>query len=332
MTQIEGSQSKELNLISTRNAKSCSIQYGSGIESSESETDLAAMVHEFIETGSHGFDQLDGSDSDRGSSSPAKLRDNLQAFTSSKSPLEKSLLTVLKKIIPVIYEQIDLVCLEQKTECKAGCVRRLIVKYLRSMGSDASICKLKWQSPGKVLGGDSYAGEYEYLDVMLDKGCVNEKRLIIDLDFQSQFEIARPTQHYLETLKLLPAVFIGSVENLDQILQVMSDAARCSLKQNSMHLPPWRTLDYMRAKWLSPCERITDALPPLVKKGIDSSDGHSLCNCSESNQCLELLRRIKASLLGGSEKVCSTSVSFEHKRSIDSWRKKKIINDSRYSS
>lgn len=81
------------------------------------------------------------------------------------------------------------------------------------------------------------------------------ERLIIDIDFRSHFEIARAVDSYDKILNLLPVVYVGSLSKLKQFLQVMVDAARSSLKQNSMPFPPWRSLAYLQAKWQSPYQR-----------------------------------------------------------------------------
>lgn len=72
-------------------------------------------------------------------------------------------------------------------------------------------------------------GEYEYIDVVFDDGQLKE-RLIVDVDFQVQFEIARPTQQYEAALKILPAIFVGSTSKLQQILEFMSEAAKAYLE------------------------------------------------------------------------------------------------------
>jgi uncharacterized protein (TIGR01615 family) len=166
------------------------------------------------------------------------------------------------------------------------------------------------------------AGEYEYIDVVFD-GEESEDdeesstdRYILDLDFQAQFEIARPTQQYEAALKSLPTIFVGTSLKLKQVLEIMSNAAKISLKQNAMHLPPWRTLDYMNAKWFSNFERKSsnDLLVSVPFKGPCSSGGgggsrHRLRWRDNNNHhrfavvpleaklCGEQLRRTKASLL-----------------------------------
>ena len=83
-----------------------------------------------------------------------------------------------------------------------------------------------------------------------------DRRFIIDIDFRSQFQIARPTLSYVNTLKALPSAFIGSFGKLMEIISIMAEATKLSMKNNGMPLPPWRTYDYMTCKWKTPCERI----------------------------------------------------------------------------
>ncbi|KAJ0232710.1 Uncharacterized protein HA466_0289410 [Hirschfeldia incana] len=120
-------------------------------------------------------------------------------------------------------------------------VRKLVVDGLSSLGYDSSICKSKWDKTRSIP-----AGEYEYIDVI-----VNGERLLIDVDFRSEFEIARQTNAYKALLQSLPFVFVGKSDRISQIVSMVSEAARQSLKKKGMHFPPWRKADYMRAKWFS---------------------------------------------------------------------------------
>lgn len=107
------------------------------------------------------------------------------------------------------------------------------------------------------------------------------ERYIIDIDFRSNFQIARAVKKYNVVLSCLPAVYVGNMTKLKQILQIMVEAARYSLDQNSMPLPPWRSLPYLEAKWESPCQRILTF--------------HSVTASSSSHQhCISLLRRLKS--------------------------------------
>ncbi|XP_028785084.1 uncharacterized protein LOC114740993 [Neltuma alba] len=125
-------------------------------------------------------------------------------------------------------------------------LRNIVADGLSSLGYDSSVCISKWDKTSSYP-----AGEHEFIDVILE-----EEILLVDIDFRSEFEIARSTGSYKTILQLLPYIFVGKSERLDQIVSIVSEAAKQSLKKKGMHLPPWRKAEYMRAKWLSsPCTR-----------------------------------------------------------------------------
>ncbi|MCO5591030.1 hypothetical protein L7F22_045006 [Adiantum nelumboides] len=229
-----------------------------------SEHDLVAMVHDFMENGSFESVFPISSDGESGLLSCSRLLETLQVhkFLSLKFSttfLEKELFSILSIFFPSVKD-VDFFCLTTGKECKGYCIQQMLVKHLRVLGYDAAICSSKWKNFGKVPGG-----EYEYIDVFFKGERKTTERLIVDVDFQSQFEIARPTHSYAAALKCLPIIFSGSEKKLRQVLQVMAEAAKMSLKQNSMPFPPWRTLEYMLAKWLSPSGRTTDDIQAGTK-------------------------------------------------------------------
>lgn len=104
-----------------------------------------------------------------------------------------------------------------------------------------------------------HAGDHEYIDIIRYNDTGSTERVIVDVDFRSHFEIARAVESYDRILNSLPVIYVGSSAKLQQFLQVMVEAARSSLKQNSMPLPPWRSLAYLQAKWQSPHHRKHDS-------------------------------------------------------------------------
>lgn len=90
---------------------------------------------------------------------------------------------------------------------------------------------------------------------MIEKG----ERVLIDVDFRSEFEVARSTSSYKAVLQLLPFIFVGNSDRLLQIVSIASEAARQSLKKKGMHIAPWRKAEYIKAKWLSPHIRTGEA-------------------------------------------------------------------------
>ncbi|KAE9612057.1 hypothetical protein Lal_00022310 [Lupinus albus] len=181
--------------------------------------------------------------------------DALKSLIPCASVAERNLLADTSKIVEKnskIFKRLDE-------------LRKIVTESLSSFGYDSSICKSKWD---KTL---TYpAGEYEYIDVIVDG-----ERLIIDIDFRSEFEIARSTGTYKAILQSLPYIFVGKSDRLCQIVAVVSEAAKQSLKKKGMHVPPWRKAEYMMAKWLSKsCVRAI--LPPMAVSS-DVSAAESDC-------------------------------------------------------
>ncbi|KAG4913194.1 hypothetical protein AAZX31_19G146600 [Glycine max] len=162
----------------------------------------------------------------------------LKDLVTCASVSERNLLADTTKIIE-----------KNKTTCKRkdDCCRKIVTEALLALGYDASVCKSRWEKSTFCP-----AGEYEYIDVIMGK-----ERVVVDVDFRSEFEIARPTKTYKAILQTLPYVFVGTCERLQSIVAIASEAAKLSLKKRGMHVPPWRKVEYVTAKWLSPytCSR-----------------------------------------------------------------------------
>lgn len=131
-------------------------------------------------------------------------------------------------------------------------LKRHVVRHLRRVGYNAGICKSRWDHLGGFPGGD-----YEYIDVLFEGSAGRDERILVDVDFKAQFEIARPTAQYDALVQALPSVFVGKQDQLQWIVNVMSDAVKLSLKERGMYLPPWRKPEYMRAKWFFSYRRTT---------------------------------------------------------------------------
>ncbi|KAK7318462.1 hypothetical protein RJT34_03164 [Clitoria ternatea] len=124
---------------------------------------------------------------------------------------------------------------------------RWLVMRMKMDGLNASICHTSWATSLRCP-----AGEYEYIEVITEDGnYANPVRVIVDIDFRSQFELARPTQHYKELTDSLPVIFVGTENKLCKIISLLCSAAKQSLREKGLHVPPWRTTTYMQSKWLS---------------------------------------------------------------------------------
>ncbi|CAL0333488.1 unnamed protein product [Lupinus luteus] len=162
--------------------------------------------------------------------------------------------------------------------------KKTVTEGLSSLGYDSCICKSKWDKTSSYP-----AGEYEFIDVI-----VEGERLLIDIDFRSEFEIARPTGTYKAIHQSLPFIFFGKMDQLAQIVTIVSDAAKQSFKKKGMDVPPWRKADYMLAKWSSPsCVRVKQ--PPSPCSSVQVAAVPEICfndgdddTVTEESDCGEL--------------------------------------------
>ncbi|KAJ4829275.1 hypothetical protein Tsubulata_025782 [Turnera subulata] len=149
--------------------------------------------------------------------------------------------------------------------------RRKVMSFLRELGHNAAICKTKWDSSGGLT-----AGGYEFIDVVVLQ---TSQRYVLDLEFASQFEIARPTSQYQKLSQLLPRVFVGKGDDLKRIVKVMCDAARRSLRSRDLSIPPWRKNRYMQNKWFGPYRRTTNPVAAAASSvGMQAVNGVK-CRC-----------------------------------------------------
>lgn len=187
----------------------------------------------------------DGSDGESEVVSAADVSDFLKSLVVCASVNERNVLADTARIVADKNNKAS----KRKDE-----MRKIVTEGLVSLGYDAAICKSKWEKSPSFP-----AGEYEYVDVIVDG-----ERLIIDIEFRSEFEVARSTKTYKSILQTLPHIFVGKADRLSKIICILSEAAKQSLKKKGMHIPPWRKADYVQAKWLSPPTRLGSVLPPTA--------------------------------------------------------------------
>lgn len=209
---------------------------------------LAALVDEFHED--------EANDRKRG-----RLRfDDTSVEDESKSFLRGELVAILHKSIDNVAEKIVLAEVNSAVTASAvgdgdgviSDVRRCALRRLRRAGLNAGLCKSRWDQSGEFPGG-----YYEYIDVLFQHASGPCERIVVDVDFRGQFEIARPTAHYAALVQALPTIFVGKANEIQGIINIMSEAVKLSLKKRGMHLAPWRKPEYMRAKWFSSYKRKT---------------------------------------------------------------------------
>ncbi|KAJ1295557.1 hypothetical protein BS78_01G233500 [Paspalum vaginatum] len=206
----------------------------------------------------HGGDNSDDEEDEEASAAASDVAETIKGLVHCATLRERNLLAD--------------VCAHVERHRAAGARRRrdllrLVASSLRAAGHDAAVCVSRWdKSPSHP------AGEHAYIDVLLpaasERGA--RERVLVDVDFRSAFEVARPTKAYRALLQRLPAVFVGKDDRLRLLVAAAADAARASLRKRGLHLPPWRKPEYMRAKWLSPYDREAPAAEDAAAAEADA--------------------------------------------------------------
>ncbi|EOX99441.1 PREDICTED: uncharacterized protein LOC18608721 [Theobroma cacao] len=140
-----------------------------------------------------------------------------------------------------------------------NCLQRELSICLQNVGFNCYICRSKWRSSPEIP-----SGEHTYLEV-LDKSNPKkgEVRVVIELNFRAEFEMARANEDYNKLIARLPELLVGKAERLKALIKILCTAAKKCMKEKKMHLAPWRKHKYMQAKWLGTFERTTPAPLPV---------------------------------------------------------------------
>jgi len=114
------------------------------------------------------------------------------------------------------------------------------------------------------VSADPLAGEHRYVDVVVQTRSGKAVRVVVELSFRAEFEVARAGAEYRALVAALPEVFVGRADRLRAVVKAMCAAAKQCMKENNMHMGPWRKHKYMQAKWLGTPERTAAAAAPVV--------------------------------------------------------------------
>ncbi|KAM7276278.1 hypothetical protein ACFE04_018144 [Oxalis oulophora] len=191
----------------------------------------------------------------------------LQATVCRTSSLETKIRQATKDALMEINsaggDGVRCICHVPVTGSCRSCLQREISIRLQNIGFDCSVCKSKWRSSPGIP-----SGEHTYLEVV-DKSKKCEIRVVIELNFRAEFEIARASDDYQRLIRRLPEVFIGKSERLRNLIKILCGATKKCMKDKKVHLGPWRKHKYMQAKWFGTCERVTIVRPLPVRSSSD---------------------------------------------------------------
>ncbi|KAL1327159.1 hypothetical protein HN51_037247 [Arachis hypogaea] len=188
----------------------------------------------------------------------------LQANIQRTSSLESRIRNEAKEAVEELRRSPEMVCScsgsgrqVDASSCR-NCLMRQVSRRLQGAGFDSAICKTKWRTSPNLP-----AGEHTFVDVIDNTSSKRGDiiRVIIEVNFRAEFEMAKTCEEYNRLVQRLPEVFVGKVERLNNIIKVLCMGAKRCMKENKMHMGPWRKQRYMSAKWLGPCDRNTSTTP-----------------------------------------------------------------------
>ncbi|KAG5545303.1 hypothetical protein RHGRI_017690 [Rhododendron griersonianum] len=173
----------------------------------------------------------------------------LRRSSSIETKIRHAVKDALKEIN---LEGIGCDCLGPVAEGCRNCRQREISDRLRNAGYSCNICKSKWRS-----STDIPSGEHTYLEVVDSTSSKRGEtiRVVIELNFRAEFEMARASEEYNSLIRRLPEAFVGKAERLRTLIKILCSATKKCIKDKKMHMPPWRKHKYMQAKWLGKCEQ-----------------------------------------------------------------------------
>lgn len=110
-------------------------------------------------------------------------------------------------------------------------------------------------------------GEHTYLEVVDNSSSKKgEMRVVIELNFRGEFEMARTSEDYNQLINKLPEVYVGKIERLQALIKILCCASKKCAKDRKIHMAPWRKQKYMQAKWIGTREQKSSASTLQVER------------------------------------------------------------------
>lgn len=184
------------------------------------------------------------------------LKTTLCRTTSFESKVRKATKDALKELK---FTNINCSCRKMISDGCRKCMQREISERLTNEGYNCFICKSKWKSSPKIP-----SGEYTYMEVVKNASSKQgEMKVIIELNFRGEFEMARANEGYNRLVEILPEVYVGKIERFRNLIKILCCASKKCMKENKMHMAPWRKHEYMQAKYLGSTEIMSETIFPV---------------------------------------------------------------------
>lgn len=152
------------------------------------------------------------------------LKTTLCRTTSFESKVRKATKEALKELK---FTSFKCSCRKMVSDGCRKCMQREISDRLTNEGYNCFICKSKWKSTPEIP-----SGEYTYIEVMTNASSKKgEMKVIIELNFRGEFEMARVNEGYNRLVEKLPEVYVGKIERLRNLIKILCCASKKCMKE-----------------------------------------------------------------------------------------------------
>ncbi|CAN4078929.1 unnamed protein product [Withania somnifera] len=177
---------------------------------------------------------------------------HLQAVLCRTTPLESQIRNITKETVKETKQSENgCSCRKMVDNGCRSCLMKELCSRLQNEGFNSAICKSKWRSSPDIPSA-------------LRK---REVRIIIELNFRSEFTLGKASVEYNRLMKCLPEVYVGKIERLLSLTQILCNATKKCMEKKKIHVAPWRKERYMQAKWLKTVERTASNNKPQLSNG-----------------------------------------------------------------
>ncbi|PHU26495.1 hypothetical protein BC332_04827 [Capsicum chinense] len=217
----------------------------------------------YVKNGDHEEDEEnENKENDQGNQFWETQHQNLQAVLCRTTSLESKIRSIAKETVKGAKQSENgCSCRKMVDNGCRNCMMKEVCSRLQNAGFNSAICKSKWKS-----SADIPSGEHTFIDVV-DHSSTRSKgevRIIVELNFRGEFELAKASEEYNRLVKFLPEVFVGKIERLISLTKILCNAAKKCMKEKKIHVAPWRKQKYMQAKWLKTIERTAENNKPQL--------------------------------------------------------------------
>jgi uncharacterized protein (TIGR01615 family) len=152
------------------------------------------------------------------------------------------------------------------------------------------------------------------LEAMSEK---DDAQFIADFAFKELFVVARPTNYYATIISSMRDGFVGTVNDLLNVVQALSEEAKDSLESQGLSFPPWRATYFLQESFIRGMDQVGEGF--CMEKIVETSQDiqQHVIRFMRANEVVLLqldftIHRLSAE----SKRRTSESISFEKESNV----------------